>query len=98
MKLSIGKLSRILKKAYKREIAANACDPYCDRLTLGYLTIHENPNTPPIVFEIRSFYYDPKRYKLRVHAINWIQYGGSCYILLNTENIKKFKFSTSYES
>lgn len=87
MKLSIGKLSRILQKEHKKLVDSGYFkDLYNDRAFLGTLTIIVNGED--INFDIRSFRFNPKRYKLTIFGVNWTHHAGYCSIDINTQNIK----------
>jgi hypothetical protein len=90
MKLSIGKLSRLLNKALKEELDRYGNDLYDDRINIGTLTVILNGED--ISFEIRNFKYNPKRYKLTLYGVNWTHHAGYCSINITTENIKSMFF------
>lgn len=84
MKLSIGKLARILTKVHNQKLPY--IDPYNHRMDLGDLIIIVNGEE--IKFEIRGFSWTPERYKLKVAGVNWTHHAGYCHISIDTENIK----------
>jgi hypothetical protein len=84
MKLSIGKLARILTKVRNQKLPY--IDPYDRGMDLGDLIVVVNGEE--LKFEIRNFSWKPDRYKLTIRAVNWIHCGGTCSISIDTENIK----------
>jgi|SRR5690554_1077361 len=91
--LSLGKLSRLLDKSYKKRLPYY--DPYERRMYLGILTYHREDGEI-IKFDVRGFKWDSKRYKLLVNGVNWTHYAGVCYIKLDASNVKQFKFTSKY--
>lgn len=86
--MTLGKLYRTLEKL-KKEF--EYC-PYEGRGRNTHCWIIINHNGKDHNFDVRGWTFNPKRYTLRISAVNWTLCAGTCVLELNAVNTKALKF------